>query len=93
MNTPDSERIIRPISLLRLKNESDGLSAEIADSNQIHGQTKHKTAKVFLTKLIEINGADHEFFIAGNRVERLTKDFVKWMDIHLMNKPSNANAQ
>ena len=36
---------MHPISLLRLKNESDGLTAEIADSAQIHGQTKHKTAK------------------------------------------------
>ncbi|HBY70014.1 MAG TPA: hypothetical protein DEG69_21055, partial [Flavobacteriaceae bacterium] len=42
-----SERIMRPISLLRLKDESSGLTAEIADSAQIHGQTKHKTVKVF----------------------------------------------
>ena len=41
------ERIMRPISLLRLKDESSGLTAEIADSAQIHGQTKHKTVKVF----------------------------------------------
>jgi len=56
----------------------------------MHNKLKHKG---FLTKLIEINGADHEFFIAGKRVESFTEDFVKWMDINLMIRPSNANAQ
>ena len=63
---------------------------DYSQSLEMHNKLKHKGV---LTKLIEINGADHEFFIAGKRVESFTEDFVKWMDIHLMNKPSNANAQ
>ncbi len=63
---------------------------DYSQSLEMHNKLKHKGV---LTKLIEINGADHEFFIAGKRVESFTEDFVKWMDIHLINKPSNANAQ
>ena len=63
---------------------------DYSHSVEMHNKLKHKG---ILTKLIEINGADHEFFIAGKRVENFTEDFVKLMDIHLMNKPSNANAQ
>ena len=63
---------------------------DYSQSLEMHNKLKHKGV---LTKLIEINGADHEFFISGNRVESFTEDFVKWMDIHLTNKPSNANVQ
>ena len=57
---------------------------DYSQSLEMHNKLKHKGVS---TKLIEINGADHEFFIAGKRVESFTEDFVKWMDIHLMNKP------
>ena len=76
----NSERIMRPISLLRLKNESDGLTAEIADSAQIHGQTKHKTAKVlFIHNQKKVAPFKTKAFVAALREILINKsgyDFV-----------------
>ena len=41
-----AERVLKPLALLKLKDQNSGLSAEIIDSNQIHGQTEHKVIKI-----------------------------------------------
>ena len=41
-----AERVLKPLALLKLKGQNSGLSAEIIDSNQIHGQTEHKVIKI-----------------------------------------------
>ena len=37
---------MKPLALLKLKGQNSALSAEIIDSNQIHGQTDHKVIKI-----------------------------------------------
>ncbi|MFL2920817.1 MAG: prolyl oligopeptidase family serine peptidase [Limisphaerales bacterium] len=87
--SPISHVSIDDSPMLLIHSRSDE-KVDYSHSVEMHNKLKHKGV---LTKLIEINGADHEFFISGNRVESFTEDFVKWMDIHLTNKPSNANVQ
>ncbi len=41
-----AERVLKPLALLKLKDQNSGLSAEVIDSNQIHGQTEHKVIKI-----------------------------------------------
>jgi len=45
------------------------------------------------TKLIRINGANHELFINGLRVDSFTNDYVLWMDEHLRGEVAESNAR
>ena len=45
------------------------------------------------TNLIQINGANHELFINGRRVDSFTNDYVLWMDKHLRGEVTESNAR
>ena len=40
------ERVLKPISLLKLQDQRSSLTAEIVDSDQVHGKSTHKIAKI-----------------------------------------------